>query len=86
MNKILINYSTKFAVSKLIDEHGFFNIDKNNPNTLKNFMDALSSEDAIDNVISNISKFQKNISNEEIVCKKYMSLISPLLEITDTKF
>lgn len=78
MNKILINYSNpNSAVSKLIDEHGLgFNIDKNNPNTLKNFMDALSSEDAIDNVISNISKFQKNISNEEIVYKKYMSLIS----------
>ena len=77
MNKILINYSNpNSAVSKLIDEHGLgFNIDKNNPNTLKNFMDALSSEDAIDNVISNISKFQKNISNEEIVYKKYMSLI-----------
>ena len=78
MNKILINYSNpNSAVSKLIDEHGLgFNIDKNNPNTLKNFMDALSSEDALDNVISNISKFQKNISNEEIVYKKYMSLIS----------
>lgn len=78
MNKILINYSNpNSAVSKLIDEYGLgFNIDKNNPNTLKNFMDALSSEDAIDNVISNISKFQKNISNEEIVYKKYMSLIS----------
>ena len=78
MNKILINYSNpNSAVSKLIDEHGLgFNIDKNNPNTLNNFMDALSSEDAIDNVISNISKFQKNISNEEIVYKKYMSLIS----------
>ena len=78
MNKILINYSNpNSAVSKLIDEHGLgFNIDKNNPNTLKNFMDALSSEDAINNVISNISKFQKNISNEEIVYKKYMSLIS----------
>ena len=78
MNKILINYSNpNSAVSKLIDEHGLgFNIDKNNPNTLKNFMDALSSKDAIDNVISNISKFQKNISNEEIVYKKYMSLIS----------
>ena len=78
MNKILINYSNpNSAVSKLIDEHGLgFNIDKNNPNTLINFMDALSSEDAIDNVISNISKFQKNISNEEIVYKKYMSLIS----------
>jgi len=78
MNKILINYSNpNSAVSKLIDEHGLgFNIDKNNPNTLKNFMDALSSEDVIDNVISNISKFQKNISNEEIVYKKYMSLIS----------
>ena len=78
MNKILINYSNPNSpVSKLIDEHGLgFNIDKNNPNTLKNFMDALSSEDAIDNVISNISKFQKNISNEEIVYKKYMSLIS----------
>ena len=78
MNKILINYSNpNSAVSKLIDEHGLgFNIDKNNPNTLKNFMDALSSEDAIDNIISNISKFQKNISNEEIVYKKYMSLIS----------
>ena len=78
MNKILINYSNpNSAVSKLIDEHGLgFNIDKNNPNTLKNFMDALSSEDAIDNVISNISKFQKNISNEEIVYKKYISLIS----------
>lgn len=78
MNKILINYSNpNSAVSKLIDEHGLgFNIDKNNPNTLKNFMDALSSEDAIGNVISNISKFQKNISNEEIVYKKYMSLIS----------
>lgn len=78
MNKILINYSNpNSAVSKLIDEHGLgFNIDKNNPNTLKNFMDALSSEAAIDNVISNISKFQKNISNEEIVYKKYMSLIS----------
>ena len=78
MNKILINYSNpNSAVSKLIDEHGLgFNIDKNNSNTLKNFMDALSSEDAIGNVISNISKFQKNISNEEIVYKKYMSLIS----------
>ena len=78
MNKVLINYSNpNSAVSKLIDEHGLgFNIDKNNPNTLKNFMDALSSEDVIDNVISNISKFQKNISNEEIVYKKYMSLIS----------
>ena len=78
MNKILINYSNpNSAVSKLIDEHGLgFNIDKSNPNTLKNFMDALSSEDAIDNIISNISKFQKNISNEEIVYKKYMSLIS----------
>ena len=78
MNKILINYSNpNSAVSNLIDEHGLgFNIDKNNPNTLNNFMDALSSEDAIDNVISNISKFQKNISNEEIVYKKYMSLIS----------
>jgi len=78
MNKILINYSNpNSAVSKLIDEHGLgFNIDKNNPNTLKNFMDALSSKDAINNVISNISKFQKNISNEEIVYKKYMSLIS----------
>jgi hypothetical protein len=78
MNKILINYSNpNSAVSKLIDEHGLgFNIDKNNPNTLKNFMDALSSEDAIGNVISNIGKFQKNISNEEIVYKKYMSLIS----------
>ena len=78
MNKILINYSNpNSVVSKLIDEHGLgFNIDKNNPNTLKNFMDALSSEDAINNVISNISKFQKNISNEEIVYKKYISLIS----------
>ena len=78
MNKILINYSNpNSAVSKLIDEHGLgFNIDKNNPNTLKNFMDALSSEDAINNIISNISKFQKNISNEEIVYKKYISLIS----------
>lgn len=78
MNKILINYSNpNSAVSNLIDEHGLgFNIDKNNPNTLINFMDALSSEDAINNVISNISKFQKNISNEEIVYKKYMSLIS----------
>ena len=78
MNKILINYSNpNSAVSNLIDEHGLgFNIDKNNPNTLINFMDALSSEDALDNVISNISKFQKNISNEEIVYKKYISLIS----------
>ena len=78
MNKILINYSNpNSAVSKLIEEHGLgFNIDKNNPNTLKNFMDAVSSKDAIDNIISNISKFQKNISNKEIVYKKYMSLIS----------
>ena len=78
MNKILINYSNpNSAVSKLIDEHGLgFNIDKNNPNTLKNFMDALSSKEEINNIISNICKFQKNISNEEIVYKKYMSLIS----------
>jgi len=78
MNKILINYSNpNSAVSKLIDEHGLgFNIDKNNPNTLKNFLDSLSSEEEINNIISNISKFQKNISNEEIVYKKYMSLIS----------
>jgi len=78
MNKILINYSNpNSAVSKLIDEHGLgFNIDKNNPNTLKKFLDALSSKEEINNVISNINKFQKSISNEEIVYKKYMSLIS----------
>ena len=79
MNKVLINFSNpNSVVSKLIDKYGLgFNIDLNNPESLKGKLESMKSSNEISKILENIKYFQQSISNKEITFKSYLELISP---------
>ena len=79
MNKVLINFSNpNSVVSKLIDKYGLgFNIDSNDPESLKGKLEDMKSSNEISKILENIKYFQKSISNKEIAFKSYLELISP---------
>ena len=79
MNKVLINFSNpNSVVSKLIDKYGLgFNIDLNNPESLKGKLESMKSSNEISKILENIKYFQQNVSNKEIALKRYLELISP---------
>jgi hypothetical protein len=78
MNKILVNFSNpKSSVSKLIDKYGLgFNIDINAPEDVIVKLEQMKKPETIKTILKNIKYFQRNISNKEIVYKKYATLIS----------
>ena len=79
MNKVLINFSNpNSVVSKLIDKYGLgFNIDLNNPESLKGKLENMKSSNEISQILENIKYFQQSVSNKEIAFKSYLELISP---------
>ena len=79
MNKVLINFSNpNSVVSKLIDKYGLgFNIDLNNPESLKGKLENMKSSNEISQILENIKYFQQSVSNKEIALKSYLELISP---------
>ena len=79
MNKVLINFSNpNSVVSKLIDKYGLgFNIDLNNPESLKEKLENMKSSNEISKILENIKYFQQSVSNKEIAFKSYLELISP---------
>ena len=79
MNKVLINFSNpNSVVSKLIDKYGLgFNIDLNNPESLKGKLENMKSSNEISKILENIKYFQQSVSNKEIALKIYLELISP---------
>ena len=79
MNKVLINFSNpNSVVSKLIDKYGLgFNIDLNNPESLKGKLENMKSSNEINKILENIKYFQQSVSNKEIAFKSYLELISP---------
>ena len=79
MNKVLINFSNpNSVVSKLIDKYGLgFNIDLNNPESLKGKLENMKSTNEISKILENIKYFQQSVSNKEIAFKSYLELISP---------
>ena len=79
MNKVLINFSNpNSVVSKLIDKYGLgFNIDLNNPESLKGKLENMKSSNEISKILENIKYFQQSVSNKEITFKSYLELISP---------
>ena len=79
MNKVLINFSNpNSVVSKLIDKYGLgFNIDLNNPESLKGKLENMKSSNEISKILENIKYFQQSVSNKEIAFKSYLELISP---------
>ena len=78
MNKVLINFSNpNSVVSKLIDKYGLgFNIDLNNPESLKGKLENMKSSNEINKILENIKYFQQSVSNKEIAFKSYLELIS----------
>ena len=78
MNKILVNFSNpKSAVSELINKYGLgFNIDMNTPEDVISKLEQMKKPEKVETILENIKNFQKNISNKEIVYKKYITLIS----------
>ena len=78
MNKVLINFSNpNSVVSKLIDKYGLgFNIDLNNPESLKGKLENMKSSNEISKILENIKYFQQSVSNKEIAFKSYLELIS----------
>jgi hypothetical protein len=78
MNKILVNFSNpKSAVSELINKYGLgFNIDVNTPEDVISKLEQMKKPEKVETILENIKNFQKNISNKEIVYKKYITLIS----------
>ena len=79
MNKVLINFSNpNSVVSKFIDKYGLgFNIDLNNPESLKGKLENMKSSNEISKILENIKYFQQSVSNKEIAFKSYLELISP---------
>ena len=78
MNKVLINFSNpNSAVSKLIDKHGLgFNIDLENPESLRVKLEDMKNSDEIIKILENIKYFQQCVSNKQIASKSYLELIS----------
>ena len=78
MNKVLINFSNpNSAVSKLIDKHGLgFNIDLENPESLRVKLEDMKNSDEISKILENIKYFQQSVSNKQIASKSYLELIS----------
>ena len=78
MNKVLINFSNpNSAVSKLIDKHGLgFNIDLENPESLRGKLEDMKNSDEISKILENINYFQQSVSNKQIASKSYLELIS----------
>ena len=78
MNKVLINFSNpNSVVSKLIDEYGLgFNIDLENPESLRGKLEDMKSSNEISKILENIKYFQQSVSNKEIAFKSYLGLIS----------
>ena len=64
-------------VSKLIDEYGLgFNIDLENPESLRGKLEDMKSSNEISKILENIKYFQESVSNKEIAFKSYLGLIS----------
>jgi hypothetical protein len=78
MNKVLINFSNpNSVVSKLIDKYGLgFNIDLENPESLRGKLEDMKSSNEISKILENIKYFQQSVSNKEIAFKSYLGLIS----------
>ena len=78
MNKVLINFSNpNSVVSKLIDKYGLgFNIDLENPESLRGKLEDMKSSNEISKILENIKYFQQSVSNKEIAFKSYLELIS----------
>ena len=78
MNKVLINFSNpNSVVSKLIDKYGLgFNIDLENPESLRAKLKDMKNSDEISKILENIKYFQKSVSNKQIASKSYLELIS----------
>jgi hypothetical protein len=52
-----------------------FNIDLKKPEKLENTLQQMKNLVKVNQILENISGFQQNISNKEIVSTKYSSLI-----------
>ena len=78
MNKVLINFSNpNSVVSKLIDKYGLgFNIDLENPESLRVKLEDMKNSDEISKILENIKYFQQSVSNKQIASKSYLELIS----------
>mgnify|MGYP003345268441 FL=1 len=78
MNKVLINFSNpNSVVSKLIDKYGLgFNIDLENPESLRGKLEDMKNSDEISKILENIKYFQQSVSNKQIASKSYLELIS----------
>ena len=78
MNKVLINFSNpNSVVSKLIDKYGLgFNIDLENPESLRAKLEDMKNSDEISKILENIKYFQQSVSNKQIASKSYLELIS----------
>ena len=78
MNKVLINFSNpNSVVSKLIDKYGLgFNIDLENPESLRGKLEDMKSSNEISKILENIKYFQQSVSNKQIAFKSYLELIS----------
>ena len=78
MNKVLINFSNpNSVVSKLIDKYGLgFNIDLENPESLRGKLEDMKSSNEISKILENIKYFQESVSNKKIAFKSYLGLIS----------
>ena len=78
MNKVLINFSNpNSVVSKLIDKYGLgFNIDLENPESLRVKLEDMKNSDEIIKILENIKYFQQSVSNKQIASKSYLELIS----------
>ena len=78
MNKVLINFSnSNSVVSKLIDKYGLgFNIDLENPESLRGKLEDMKNPNEISKILENIKYFQQSVSNKEIAIKSYLELIS----------
>ena len=78
MNKVLINFSNpNSVVSKFIDKYGLgFNIDLENPESLRGKLEDMKSSNEISKILKNIKYFQQSVSNKEIAFKSYLGLIS----------
>ena len=78
MNKVLINFSNpNSVVSKLIDKYGLgFNIDLENPKSLRAKLEDMKNSDEISKILENIKYFQQSVSNKQIASKSYLELIS----------
>jgi len=61
----------------LIDKYGLgFNIDLENPESVRGKLEDMKSSNEISKILENIKYFQESVSNKKIAFKSYLGLIS----------